>query len=760
MFLAAALAAPGRPLLPQTVETGGPPSDATAVEPSRREPLVTALVGKGCCVTHSDAPEALLAAPPRLLDRAGCAAACAANPSCASFAVAGCEGEEDGACEGGHASAKSQCDELQGQHCDANCFLYSSAPKMREDGGCGWEWLEDRTFCFVRRPADGTAKLVAFTDPELLTEVSPSPPSSPSATPPPPPPPLTAVTFILRMPVAAGPVLASVIVNGQRYPMYPDAGTVEVSPLAQAAGATLPTLSPPPPPEGAAGGIALAGRAQSPESSPVPSSAEDPCKGAETHSGADVGGAGVGTFCRSILLPLGRFSARFRAKDATAPTTMDEVVPRECGAVEPAGLTVPETTHREGVVQGGGGRQVVGPFAFGSCSAYPDGEQPPSACQCAPPPPSPPPAARSPPPPPSPGEDCPPPPPKPLGCAFVKGQGDGSRRRLDPAVAGGASGWRLSECADLVVRLAPEASGATINFDDGACYAELEMTRAVPGCANQCRPRDWRALLARSAKRAAADENALVVPPPSDDSTALAGGAYDCHQCSQMWTCRFGGWPPPPPPSPVVRPPPPSPPPPPAPPAPPPPAPPAPPPPPAWKIYAGRTCAGDVRHSVKGAPPAARRAPPTRRAWRSQWPPAARASASRRRRARRSTTSGRVGGARSPCAAARLLGARRVVRRPHRDHQERSQLPEVDGAVAAHPPRHAARAAGRRARRPPLLPPGGRGGGVVLHDGSGPAPRGMHAAELRRLLHGARPLVLLGVARMLLGVCVTRHFNS
>ena len=57
---------------------------------------------------------------------------------------------------------------------------------------------------------------------------------------------------------------------------------------------------------------------------------------------------------------------------------MDEVVPRECGAVEPAGLTVPETTHREGVVQGGGGRQVVGPFAFGSCSAYPDGEQPPS----------------------------------------------------------------------------------------------------------------------------------------------------------------------------------------------------------------------------------------------------------------------------------------------------------------------------------------------------------------------------------------------
>ena len=163
MFLAAALAAPGRPLLPQTVETGGPPSDATAVEPPHREPLVTALVGKGCCVTHSDAPEALLAAPPRLLDRAGCAAACAANPSCASFAVAGCEGEEDGACEGGHASAKSQCDELQGQHCDANCFLYSSAPKMREDGGCGWEWLEDRTFCFVRRPADGTAKLVAFT---------------------------------------------------------------------------------------------------------------------------------------------------------------------------------------------------------------------------------------------------------------------------------------------------------------------------------------------------------------------------------------------------------------------------------------------------------------------------------------------------------------------------------------------------------------------------------------------------------------------
>ena len=142
MFLAAALAAPGRPLLPQTVETGGPPSDATAVEPPLREPLVTALVGKGCCVTHSDAPEALLAAPPRLLDRAGCAAACAANPSCASFAVAGCEGEEDGACEGGHASAKSQCDELQGQHCDANCFLYSSAPKMREDGGCGWEWLE------------------------------------------------------------------------------------------------------------------------------------------------------------------------------------------------------------------------------------------------------------------------------------------------------------------------------------------------------------------------------------------------------------------------------------------------------------------------------------------------------------------------------------------------------------------------------------------------------------------------------------------
>ena len=139
MFLAAALAAPGRPLLPQTVETGGPPSDATAVEPQLREPLVTALVGKGCCVTHSDAPEALLAAPPRLLDRAGCAAACAANPSCASFAVAGCEGEEDGACEGGHASAKSQCDELQGQHCDANCFLYSSAPKMREDGGCGWE---------------------------------------------------------------------------------------------------------------------------------------------------------------------------------------------------------------------------------------------------------------------------------------------------------------------------------------------------------------------------------------------------------------------------------------------------------------------------------------------------------------------------------------------------------------------------------------------------------------------------------------------
>ena len=603
MFLAAALAAPGRPLLPQTVETGGPPSDATAVDPSLREPLVTALVGKGCCVTHSDAPEALLAAPPRLLDRAGCAAACAANPSCASFAVAGCEGEEDGACEGGHASAKSQCDELQGQHCDANCFLYSSAPKMREDGGCGWEWLEDRTFCFVRRPADGTAKLVAFTDPELLTEQTPSPPSSPSSSPPPPPP-LTAVTFILRMPVAAGPVLASVIVNGQRYPMYPDAGTVEVSPLAQAAGATLPTLSPPPPPEGAAGGIALAGRAQSPESSPVPSSAEDPCKGAETHSGADVGGAGVGTFCRSILLPPGRFSARFRAKDATAPTTMDEVVPRECGAVEPAGLTVPETTHREGVVQGGGGRQVVGPFAFGSCSAYPDGEQPPSPSPSpTPPPPSPPPAALSPPPPPSPGKDCPPPPPKPLGCAFVKGQGDGSRRRLDPAAAGGASGWRLSECADLVVRLAPEASGATINFDDGACYAELEMTRAVPGCATyQCRPRDWRALLARGAKRAAADENALVVPPPSDDSTALAGGAYDCHQCSQMWTCRFGGWPPPPPPSPVVRPPPPSPPPPPAPPAPPPPpAPPAPPPPPAWKIYAGRTCAGDVRHSVKGA---------------------------------------------------------------------------------------------------------------------------------------------------------------
>ena len=121
---------------------------------------------------------------------------------------------------------------------------------------------------------------------------------------------------------------------------------------------------------------------------------------------------------------------------------------------------------------------------------------------------------------------------------------------------------------------------------------------------------------------------------------------------------------------------------------------------------------------------------------------------------------GGVGGARAPRPVARLLGARRVVRRPHRDHQERSQLPEVDGAVATHPPRHAARAAGRRARRPPLLPPGGRGGGVVLHDRSGPAPRGMHAAELRRLLHGARPRVLLGVARMLLGVCVTRHFNS
>ena len=94
MFLSLSLAAPDAHSSPQTVETGGPPSDATAVEPPPR--ALTALVGKGCCVTHSDAP-GLLAAPPRLLDRAGCAAACAANPSCASFAVAGCEGEEDGA---------------------------------------------------------------------------------------------------------------------------------------------------------------------------------------------------------------------------------------------------------------------------------------------------------------------------------------------------------------------------------------------------------------------------------------------------------------------------------------------------------------------------------------------------------------------------------------------------------------------------------------------------------------------------------------
>ena len=316
---------------------------------------------------------------------------------------------------------------------------------MREDGGCGWEWLEDRTFCFVRRPADGTAKLVAFTDPELLTEQTPSPPSSPSSSPPPPP--LTAVTFILRMPVAAGPVLASVIVNGQRYPMYPDAGTVEVSPLAQAAGATLPTLSPPPPPEGAAGGIALAGRAQSPESSPAPSPAEDPARVPKVPAAP--------TSVAPASAPLPEHSAAAWAvqrplpsKDATAPTTMDEVVPRECGAVEAAGLAVPETTHREGVVQVGGGRQVIGPFAFGSCSAYPDGEQPPSPSASPTSPPSPPPAALSPPPPPLPGKDCPPPPPKPLGCAFVKGQGDGTRRRLDPAAASGASGWRLSECAD------------------------------------------------------------------------------------------------------------------------------------------------------------------------------------------------------------------------------------------------------------------------------------------------------------------------
>ena len=649
--------------------------------------------------------------------------------------------------------------------CDANCFLYSSAPKMREDGGCGWEWLEDRTFCFVRRPADGTAKLVAFTDPELLTEQTPSPPSSPSSSPPPPPP-LTAVTFILRMPVAAGPVLASVIVNGQRYPMYPDAGTVEVSPLAQAAGATLPTLSPPPPPEGAAG------VSRSPAAPSRPSRrrcrrrpkirARAPKPTAAPTSVAPASAPFAGAFC----CRLGGSAPASEHKDATAPTTMDEVVPRECGAVEPAGLTVPETTHREGVVQGGGGRQVVGPFAFGSCSAYPDGEQPPSSPSPSPtpPPPSPPPAALSPLPPPSPGKDCPPPPPKPLGCAFVKGQGDGSRRRLDPAAAGGASGWRLSECADLVVRLAPEASGATINFDDGACYAELEMTRAVPGCATyQCRPRDWRALLARGAKRAAADENALVVPPPSDDSTALAGGAYDCHQCSQMWTCRFGGWPPPPPPSPIVRPPPPSP--------PPPPAPPAPPPPPAPPRAAAATGVEDLRRPhVRG-----RRAPLGE--GRRRLPRGVRRRCVVRgvrggRRTRGSVrhvgdvhaaqlrAEGGLGGARSPCAAARLLGARRVVRRPHRDHQERRHVPEVDGAVSAHPPRHAARAAGRRARRPPLLPPGGRGGGVVLHDRSGPAPRGMHAAELRRLLHGARPLVLLGVARMLLGVCVTRHFNS
>ena len=77
----AALAAPGRPLCPNRRDR------RTAVRrtpSSRRRSLVTALVGKGCCVPLRRARGPPL--PPHLLDR--CAAACAANPSCVSFAIA------------------------------------------------------------------------------------------------------------------------------------------------------------------------------------------------------------------------------------------------------------------------------------------------------------------------------------------------------------------------------------------------------------------------------------------------------------------------------------------------------------------------------------------------------------------------------------------------------------------------------------------------------------------------------------------------
>ena len=406
----------------------------------------------------------------------------------ADFAVAGCEGEKDGACE--RPRAKSQCDELQGQHCDANCF--GERVGAQDAGGRRLRLGVARGPHVLLRPTAGgrDRKLVAFTDPELLTRArrrrrrrSPSSDDAAAAA--------AAAHGGHVHPSDARCGRPGARERHRQRPALPDVSrrglASKCRPLApQAAGATLPTLSPPPPPEGAAGRSRKTPAAPSRPSRRRRRRRPKTTDGAETHSGADVGGAGVGTFCRAILLPPGCSAPASEPRMRRRRRRWTRWSSRECGAVEVRAL---QPSRRRPTAKGwcrpAAAARWSGRSPSGAAAPGADGEQPPRRRRRRRRPPRVAAARRA------------------LAAAAAVAGGRTARRRRRsrsaapcerprrrltaasrvPAAAGGASGWRLSECADLVVRLAPEASGATINFDDGACYAELEMTRAVPGCA-------------------------------------------------------------------------------------------------------------------------------------------------------------------------------------------------------------------------------------------------------------------------------------